>query len=685
MRNDRDGNAASRAVRVGRASLLGGALAVAAAGWLAGLSLPASAADPDVICEARSVCRIAKTRLPLRVLPRVSSSIYESKDPNSRVVESDVPAFVPLYVFERSNVSYADPLRPTGWFGVGKDLNTPIGYVKAADALEWKSAVVVSYTHRGVGENERKPVIMFKDRKPLEQLVLDPQLPERSARYYRQLASRDVPAEVITREPDTFVDIRKKFYLLPVLESIDLSDQGLDDARLLQIAAAVPDKRARPEQQCSTERADFARCARETGTVGDNELRINVVYVIDFTESMQPYIDVVTNATRDSARILSEVTGREDRVRFGLIGYRDHADSSKTFEFVVKNFTPELVNQRQFVQVIQQHGKTRDGGDYAEDVFAGVLEGLNSKWDPGAIKLVFLIGDASGHEPSHKFASTKHDSRSVRQLATEQGVNVASFYIKAARATYDWERGIEQFRILAENPGVPVASGRAVDENPTEIGNAILEVTREWRDRLIKLHGDKLARAPARGPAGANPFSEAFRAALVEFVGKATEPPKDITAWVADRDLTNLARRAFDVHVLVSRKDLDELTRGLQDLVDAYEGAKLTNETFFKTLQAMTTLRGLDGGDVSKATALARTNLLPRWIESLPYKSQITAMKFSDFEDMTADKSQQLQAKLRSLITTYKSIAERQDSWVRLNEVMKYEDHVYPLLLDNLP
>jgi hypothetical protein len=96
-------------------------------------------------------------------------------------------------------------------------------------------------------------------------------------------------------------------------------------------------------------------------------------------------------------------------------------------------------------------------------------------------------------------------------------------------------------------------------------------------------------------------------------------------------------------------------------------------------------LRGLDGGEVSKATILAKTSLLPRWIEALPYKSQITSMKFSDFEEMTADKSQQLQAKLRSLITTYKSISERQDSWIRLNEVMKHADYVYPLLLDNLP
>src|SRR5690349_4429 len=90
---------------------------VLTAGWLVATAA-AVAADADVVCEGKSVCRMVKTRLPLRVLPRVNSSIYEARDSNSRVIESDVPAFVPLYVFERSGVSYADPIRPTGWFGV---------------------------------------------------------------------------------------------------------------------------------------------------------------------------------------------------------------------------------------------------------------------------------------------------------------------------------------------------------------------------------------------------------------------------------------------------------------------------------------------------------------------------------------------------------------------------------------
>src|SRR5215813_10362274 len=96
------------------------ASAIAAAAW-ASMSVPAAAEASDVVCQTGDVCRMVKTRLPLRVLPRVSSNIYQDKDSGAGVVEANVPAFIPLYVFERIDVSYADPIRPKGWFRVGKN------------------------------------------------------------------------------------------------------------------------------------------------------------------------------------------------------------------------------------------------------------------------------------------------------------------------------------------------------------------------------------------------------------------------------------------------------------------------------------------------------------------------------------------------------------------------------------
>lgn len=652
--------------------------------FLDGASSMSWAAGPNEIeCKSGDVCRISATRLPLRLLPRVQANIYAAADKSSALVEGNVTPFSPLFVFARKDIDYSSPTRPKGWFQVGKTQAQPIGFMHAEDGIEWKSALTLSYTHRGTGTSQRKPVIMFKDAGPLEKLALSQDLPVKAADLYTSISSGSPPDTVITREPDTFVDIRRKFYMLPVIDVKDLSSEGLDDTRLLQLAAAVPDRRQRPDDACTTDRggAAFAQCSRDTGRVSQNEFKVDVVYVMDFTGSMEDAIDTVRRATRNSALAFSRVPNSK-QLRFGLVAYRDTLESGPQNEFVAKNFTPTMLSQEQFVKVLDQNAKTSPpAGDWEEEVFAGLKLGLESKWENG-IRLMFLIGDASGHEPTHAQSTTGIDERAIREVATQQGIYIAAVYIKRDMAKQDWARGIEQFQYVATNPG-GVAFKAADPADLGSIESSIAQLTDEAIERLKDLYRDQSN--PGAGSASAGrPLIRAFESALVEFLGKATEPPKDITAWALDRDLTNLGRKSFDVHVLVTRSDVDQLADGLQKLLEAYDINELTNEGFFKSLQSITTLAALDV-DLSRRTALAKTNLLPRWIDSLPYKSEITSLTFANFEEQTADKRQQMQIKLRSLVALYKSLLERRDAWIRLNDAMTSDEMVYPLPLDNLP
>lgn len=670
-----------------------GALALAASVGLVFSTLPAAAID-DIVCKANDVCRIAKTRLPLRVLPRVSSSIYEKMDTASPVVESDVPAFNPLFVMERVDVNYDDPENATGWFKVGRSKSKAIGYMQASDVLEWKSAMIVSYTHRGVGEAQRRPVLMFKDRSPLEDLLDKDNLSEVAASYYDRLAKNDPPEGVWSREPDTWVDISKKFYLLPVIEAHDLSGDFGIDARILRVAAAVPGKRAKKSDHCVAGTADYTKCIEAKGKVTDDKLRINVVYVMDTTGSMQPYIEAVVRAMRNSARYFQTVAGSSDRLRFGFVGYRDALASDGKNEYVAKNFTPNLVDHKEFVNVVTSQVRANAGGDIAEEVYAGFLKGLQSNWDTGddetnkPVKLIVVIGDASAHEPSHKFSTTGKSYLELRRLASEQNIYVATIYIKNSRQSSDWPKGTEQFRALGENPGESVAFW-AVGEEPNEIENKLSEATALMVERIKKIKADRGAKgtpsASGGGKAGDGAVDIAFKAALVEFVGRATEPPKDITAWVVDKDLTNLSRSAFNVHVLVTRSNLDELTQNLEKIVEAYTVDDVSNEGFFKVLQSLATISALDGNLLSKATVLAKTSLMPRWIDALPYKSDLMSLSFQQFEEFTPDQRADQAEKLRSLIRLYRDILERPESWVKLNDQTGRDDEVYPLRLDNLP
>jgi len=114
---------------------------------IGGLGLPlAVQAAEEYECPDREVCRNTGTLLPLRVLPRPFSTIYSEKDVNSEVFSSNVTAFRPLFVFDRVDVDHSDPSEVKGWYRVGASEKIPIGWIQAKDALEWKQALLVSYT-----------------------------------------------------------------------------------------------------------------------------------------------------------------------------------------------------------------------------------------------------------------------------------------------------------------------------------------------------------------------------------------------------------------------------------------------------------------------------------------------------------------------------------------------------------
>src|SRR5262245_47704791 len=227
---------------------------------LAGGPAWAGADEPAAIeCTAPRPCMMTDVQRVLRVLPRPQSNIYTEQSTDSRVVEANVAAFRPLIVHDRVDVSFRDPKNPTGWYRVGTTGNVARGWMQAKDVLEWKQAMVVSYSHPGIGPRKRRPVLMFDDRKAVEDAMLNSAA---APALYDKLEKGEVPPGVISREPDRFIDIKKTFYILPIIDFVPLKEGDGIDARLLQVAAAVPNRRARADEVCTTDRPDFRDCIR---------------------------------------------------------------------------------------------------------------------------------------------------------------------------------------------------------------------------------------------------------------------------------------------------------------------------------------------------------------------------------------------------------------------------------------
>ena len=656
-----------------------------------------SAAADDVLCPPGSVCLEAETQLPLRVLPRPFSYIYSQPQTKTDLITtSNVPAFHPLYVFARQNIDLTDSSDPTGWYQVGQSREAPSGWMQAVDVMEWRQALLVSYTHPGGLLEGRNPVLMFRSLDALQGLMDSFDMADQTQSLYLQIESGDIPPEIVSMEPQRFVDITKQFYILPILQWEETQIMG-DDVRLLQLAAAVPQQRGADTLQDEEYRtqAQTERGSQQGARVED--IQVDIVFAIDTTRSMQPFIDMTKDAV---AKMVSNFTqDTAHRFRFGLVGYRDDIQTVPELEYDVRSFTPELVDGDALVQLLDTEFKaTRVGSlDYAEEVFAGVDTALRSSWRDNALRFMILIGDASSHPKGHPQNITGKDAHDLRLEADDAQVHILAIHLQDPRAGEDHPVSIPQFAKLSRVRGSQDSALTEVNafeqaEYQALVDNMVADINERLNTLLgiAPQHAQKEEKAAPQADTpsiqqGREAVDRIWEAALIEYLGQAAKPPKDIVAWAADRDLVNPADKALDVRVLVTRDQLNSLAQALDNVIQAFMRAEVTQMQFFEALQSVSGQAMKRPEDLGQASKLADTGLLPAFIKTLPYKSDILSLSDEMFASMTAEQRSQLEWNILAKLEQYRTINEQVDVWFRLNETDPDRDMVYPLHLDYLP
>ena len=84
------------------------------------------------------------------------------------------------------------------------------------------------------------------------------------------------------------------------------------------------------------------------------------------------------------------------------------------------------------------------------------------------------------------------------------------------------------------------------------------------------------------------------------------------------------------------------------------------------------------------AKDLNDSGLLPTWIASLPYKSDILEMDNEIFEALSPDERGSLEDDIDAKLQYYREINES-DLWVSLDDRDGSSEHVYPINLEMLP
>ncbi len=666
--------------------------------------------DDNIICNCKAqlcvVCFEKDTKEPLRILPRPLSNLYKIPSAQKEnILKANLPAFKPLFVFERKGIDLSDPAEPKGWYRVGTSKDRPDGWIRAKDCFEWRQALLVSYTHPGEPGEGRYPVLMFKDLSALKAIVNSDDREERAKSLYAQINKKEIPPEVVSMEPKRFVDINENFYLLPILRYETVEIEG-DEARFLQIAAAVPGKRGADTLK---DEDYFEEASADTETATKNQaqkLKVDLVFVIDTTRSMQPYIDMTREAVEKIAKRLGE--DLRDRIKFGLVGYRDSIKVIPKLEYTSKNFTPELVDAKQLIEILKNEAKATSVGshDYQEEVFAGVQTAMDSAWDEDALRFIVLIGDASSHPLGHPQNTTGLGAEDLIRAAEDQKIHIIALHLKDERAAKDHELAAEQFGTLSRIRGTDGESAlieidafkkddfqKAVDTIVSKVGDRMKMVIAASKsatpasvfpppppmpDEEQELQKDVASTA-------SQAFDKAWNSALIEYLGQEASPPKDIVAWALDRDLVDPTQRSLDVRVLITKAQLSTLAQSLDSIIQALNRAEVTQEQFFDALQAVASQTMKKPEDIAKAKRLVDTGLLPSFIKSLPYKSDIMSLTNEMFASMTADERAQLIWGLKAKLIQYRQINERVDAWHKLNDSDPDTQKVYPLKIDYLP
>ena len=663
------------------------------------LSTPLMANLEGIDCQddAQLFCFVEATGLPLRVLVKPQSNVYLDKDNTSTQIRSNVPAFEVFYVFEMDSVSYDNNFNATGWFKVGASYDVSEGWILADDVVPWRQALALAFTNPG--PSERRPVVMFDSDESLDYALEDFELgtttPEE---FYDEVMTSSVPEGVVSRESNGWVDIDQTFYLMPILDHMDLSSlRGDGDLRGVQLAALTAAARSDQFGACDLRASDADECLQEQSGDFSSSLGLDAIFVIDMTASMGPYIDAVRNAVRESAQVLSEdFASSAERLRFGLVGYRDVVELSPGIEFVARDFTQELLPAVEFADLVRESNTVEGGddpvvveslvgsGDIEEEVFAGLEMAINANWSQDAARIIILIGDAPSHPISHPKNTTGLDEKTIREMADQNNIYIASVYV-GVEGSSDFALAREQFETVAAGDGesniaFAVASGSGANLEKS-LRNVVENVMGFISDgNFEQIMSDSTVDSDITGQA----VLGAVRAAFVDYIGTDAQPPSNLVAWALDRDMTDYSKKSFDIKVMVGRKDMEELQDLLRGLLDTLNVGSASSTFVFAQVQSGSTASSYDLG-IENTDSIAKSNLVPKWISNLPYKSEVLTLTLEEFTNSSADDRNRFETRLDSLIDFYDEALNRPDGWILLNEQANVDDRIYMLDIANLP
>lgn len=309
-----------------------------------------------------------------------------------------------VYIYNNSGSSYE----------IGPDANGPMGFVPKNTVQRWDTRICVHFTPMA----GRDAALVFKDPGTLENCL-------RGAESFYDGSKNPHPSSV-AQEPDDKRTSDRFSMLMPVLDR-KRSRSGSSLNQLFNVGFLAGGS-------STASSTSTVRPARES-KIGELEL----MFLVDATASMTPFIDatkdIIENVTK---RILKS---REGGVRFGVTAYRDYIDEQDQMEYITKQFIDLTSNPGSVKSTLESVYEAEvDSEDAPEAVFDGYFASVTEtswKESPNTLRVIILIGDASGHQPGHPKNPMNYSSDLLLHKASENRVRTIAVKINSGRMEDD--------------------------------------------------------------------------------------------------------------------------------------------------------------------------------------------------------------------------------------------------------
>ncbi len=581
-----------------------------------------------------------------------------------------LPAFSVLYVYQRKDVDGSPWVR----VGAATDGRSD-GWLPASQVSDWKQSLVLKFTER----SGRAPVMFLRQPGEVEKLLADPAAAK--SVLAKAQSNREDNQQVLALEPTASAVPQNQFYLLPIFDSKESFDDNGQPVQLLNVASIDPGSRA------------AAKPASPTLSAHADAFRTAVVLVVDTTVSMQPYIDQIRDVVHELQTRIAE-RGELDSVSFGMVGFRSSIQKTPGLEYVAKTLITldQGRDPQRFLDMARQvKASTVSSHSFNEDAFAGVMQAVDGMdWSGYGGRIILLVSDAGALRKNDPFAATQMNEAEVRQAALGKQIKIYALHLRTDAGKKTHAGAESQYRVLTAdaNPQIgdlytPVPGGdvRKLGERVDEIGTVFANLAHQVRSNTPQ-PVPLLSAAPSL----ADKSAAVGYAMHMDFLGRktASQAPQLVSAWTADRDLTNPALPAFQVCVMLTKLQLNDLQQSLKLIVDAARKTQSSPKDFFQEIASASAYMSRDPQALRKGGNLADGGLLGEYLEGLPYRSKSLNMTQDLWLSLSVAEQEDFIDELDSKIRLYETFHNDVANWVRFGDA-EPGDALYRVPLSTLP